>query len=60
MLNHTVQAWDQYKGGLNRDVKRLEEVRSGLESSGLCNIYVRDLSNSEDIKLEMKTLINMK
>ncbi|MBM4947141.1 hypothetical protein HYO33_04130 [Vibrio parahaemolyticus] len=52
MLNHTVQAWDQYKGGLNRDVKRLEEVRSGLESSGLCNIYVRDLSNSEDIKLE--------
>ncbi|WP_045496171.1 TcdA/TcdB catalytic glycosyltransferase domain-containing protein [Vibrio hyugaensis] len=52
MLSHTVQSWDQYKGGLNRDVKRLEEVRSDLERSGLCNIHVKDLSNSEDIKLE--------
>ncbi len=52
MSSHTVQAWERYKGGLNRYVKRLEEVRSDLESSGLCKIYVRDLSNSEDIKFE--------
>ncbi|MCB5362037.1 hypothetical protein BCU85_24490 [Vibrio lentus] len=52
MLSHTVQAWDQYKDGLSRDLNSLKSIRNDLKKSGLSNIHVKDLSDSNDIKLE--------